>query len=157
DTIVAFARTVKQASSQRLLTGAFYGYLFGTPWRDEGGHLEIQRLLRSPHVDYFSAPQIYDIAERRMGGTGLGRGLVAGMVAHGNLCFAEADTPTHRGRKMAYFWKTKGEIALNAADSVALVRRDAARAFTEGHKLWWFDFGRRFTGGEYLHQRIMGD
>ncbi len=157
DTLLHFCRTVKQASAGELLAGAFYGYLFHTPWRDEGGHLEYARVVRSRWVDYLSGPQIYELRARDLGGSGLDRGLIADVLRHGKLWFSEADTPTHIGRRMAYFWRTPEEIARNAADSIALIRRDAARAFTQGNQLWWFDFGRNYTGGEYLDDEIMAE
>ncbi len=79
DTIIGFCRTVKTASDGALLAGAFYGYFLNTPWRDEGGHLELERVLRSKWVDYLAAPQVYDVHARDIGGTGLDRALVAGV------------------------------------------------------------------------------
>lgn len=157
DTLIGFCKTVKLASRGRLLTGAFHGYFFNTPWRDEGGHLEFKRVAKSPWVDYLAAPQIYDIHARDIGGTGLDRSLVASIRRRGKMWFSEADTPTHIGRTMRQYWKTREEIARDADDSIALVRRDAARALTQGTRLWWFDFGRHYRGGEYLHPRIMGE
>ena len=157
ETLIGFCRTVKTASDGALLAGAFYGYFLNTPWRDEGGHLEFERVLRSKWVDYLAAPQVYDVHARDVGGTGLDRALVASVRRAGKMWFSEADTPTHIGRSMKVYWKTREEIARNAADSVALVRRDAARALTQGTRLWWFDFGRRHRGGEYLHPRIMAE
>jgi glycosyl hydrolase family 42 (putative beta-galactosidase) len=155
ETLIGFCRAVKEASAGKLLTGAFHGYFFNTPWRDEGGHLEFARVLDSPWVDYLAAPQIYDVHARDLGGTGLDRALVASVLKRGKLWFSEADTPTHIGRSMKSYWKTRTEIARNADESIALVRRDAARALTGRHHLWWFDFGRNHLGGEYLHPRIM--
>ncbi len=155
DTLIEFARAVKRASDGQLLTGAFHGYFFNTPWRDEGGHLEFLHAVDSPHLDYLSAPQIYDVHARDIGGTGLDRALVPTVLAAGKRWISEADTPTHIGRSMKVYWKTREEIARNAEDSVALVRRDAARALTGNHALWWFDFGHKHLGGEYLHPRIM--
>jgi hypothetical protein len=157
ETLISFCRSVKQASKGKLATGAFHGYFFNTPWRDEGGHLEFFRVVKSPWVDYLAAPQIYDVHARDMGGTGLDRSLVGTILKHGKLWFSEADTPTHIGRTMKQYWKTREEIAVNVADSIALVRRDAARALTGRHSLWWFDFGRHNLGGEYLHPSIMAD
>jgi len=156
-TLIEFARAVKEASDGELLTGAFHGYFFNTPWRDEGGHLEFMRAVDSPWLDYLSAPQIYDVHARDLGGTGLDRALTPTIRRAGKRWISEADTPTHIGRSMKQYWKTREELARNAADSIALVRRDAARALTGNHALWWFDFGRDHLGGEYLDPQIMDE
>jgi len=157
DTFLSFCRTIKQESAGELLAGGFYGYFFHSPWRDEGGHLEYRRVVKSRWVDYLAGPQMYEIRARDLGGTGLDRGLVADVLRHGKIWFSEADTPTHLGRLMASFWRTPDEIAKTPADSIALIRRDAARAFTQGNRFWWYDFGRKFTGGEYMDPEIMSE
>jgi hypothetical protein len=60
DSIIFFARAVKESWPRPIATGAFYGYFFSTFGRDAtGGHLEVGRVLDSPFVDYLCGPAPY--------------------------------------------------------------------------------------------------
>ena len=73
DDIELFCAAAKEATGGRAMAGVFYGYFYGVHPQTQGGHLELERLLASPSVDYFAAP--YDYSHRLMGDDGRGRAI----------------------------------------------------------------------------------
>jgi hypothetical protein len=136
DDIILFCRTAKESWGRPLVTGVFYGYFFFLFGRQQtGGHLEIQRVLASPWVDYLSAPQTYAPAFRGMGGSGQSRGLVESFTMHGKLLLDEMD------QVPALYGKTGAEAEKALPESVAILRRNVAESYTRGHGMWFYDFG----------------
>ena len=136
DSIIHFCRTAKESWNRPLVTGVFYGYffvLFGRP--QTGGHLQLQRVLESPWVDYLSAPIAYGKVFRDVGGSGQPRGLPESLRLHGKLLLDEMDQePPSNGKD--------GKAAESLiGDSVATLRRNLAQAHSQGHGLWFYDFG----------------
>ena len=136
DSIIHFCRVAKESWNRPLVTGVFYGYffvLFGRP--QTGGHLQLQRVLQSPWVDYLSAPQAYGAAFRNIGGSGQPRGLPESMRLHSKLLLDEMD-------QEPFSWlKPKEQAAALLGDSVAAMRRNVTQTYTQGHGLWFYDFG----------------
>ena len=73
DTLTALAKTVKEATDNKILILAFYGYIWTASWPEFGGygtnlvsygHLSARALLDSPHIDGLVAPYIYDVRTR---------------------------------------------------------------------------------------------
>jgi hypothetical protein len=106
-----------------------------------GGHLDIERILRSPDVDYLSSPQTYQPYSREVGGTGMSRGLVESCTLHGKLWLDEMDQPTHLGTSGDKSW------SCTLPDALSQLRRNVAHPLLRGHGLWYYDFGPRFSGG----------
>jgi hypothetical protein len=144
--ILHFARTVKEAWPRPIVTGAFYGYFYAVFGREAaGGHLQLQRVLRSPHLDYLSAPAAYYPAAVDAGDPYRSRSLAASVRLHGKLWLDEMDQqpPLAHFRDTAY--------AASARASVAQVRRNVVSTFTKGGGLWFYDFGvSGFNGGPRL-------
>ncbi len=141
DDIEAFCAAAKQITGGRVLCGAFYGYFYGVPPQTQGGHLELERLLRSQSIDYFAAP--YDYSHRLMGDDGRPRALVDAFALAGKVHMIEADTRTHLHPRNEY-----GRLH-SRAESIAAIRREAATAMLHGCALWWCDFGADGSGGWY--------
>lgn len=140
DSIIHFCRTAKESWPRPLVTGVFYGYffvLFGRP--QTGGHLQLQRVLNSPWVDYLSAPQAYGAPFRGIGGSGQPRGLPESLRLHGKLLLDEMDTEPPVYKKIDPV-SGKTDKAL-LSDSVAILRRNVAQTYCQGHGLWFYDFG----------------
>lgn len=135
DSIIHFCRIAKTSWNRPLVTGVFYGYffvLFGRP--QTGGHLQLQQVLNSPWVDYLSAPKAYGATFRNIGGSGQPRGLPESIRLHGKLLLDEMD------QEPPVFKKEDKSGAL-LSDSVAVLRRNLAQTHTQGHGLWFYDFG----------------
>ncbi len=141
DDIEAFCAAAKESTGGRVVCGAFYGYFYGVPPQTQGGHLELERLLRSPAIDYFAAP--YDYSHRLMGDDGRARSIVDAFAAAGKVHMIEADTRTFLHPRNEY-----GRLA-DRKQTVAAIRREIATALTHGCALWWCDFGSDGSAGWY--------
>lgn len=142
ETIEYFARVVKEATNRESLYGVFYGYLFELSGSPEGGHLGIARLLRSPDIDFFTAPSSYGF---RALGTGCSAfmSVTEGVKSHGKFWFNENDYRTHLvPQKKATF----DSIDLkDLTESLSVQKRELAHTICLGTGMWWFDMG----GGWY--------
>lgn len=149
DDIEVFCRAAKEGTRGRVICGAFYGYFQGVLPQTQGGHLELERLLRSPFIDYFTAP--YDYSHRLMGDDGRTRAVPDAFPAAGKVHLIEADTRTH-----LHPVEEHGRLA-NTAESIAAIRREVATALTHGSALWWCDFGADGGAGWYDQPELMAE
>jgi hypothetical protein len=153
DRMLELCRVAKASWPRPLVTGVFYGYFFSMFNRQAaGGHLELQRVLASPHVDYLSAPQAYGKRYRDPGECGITRALVESVRMHGKLFLDEMDeSPSWRYRKNV-------DIAFELADletDVAIIRRNVVQSYTRGAGLWFYDFGPANMTGWWADRRLM--
>ncbi len=148
DTIEYFAGVVKKATNRESLFGTFYGYMFELSGSPEGGHLAVERLLRSSDVDFLTAPSSYST---RAVGTGCSTfmSLTEAIKLHGKLWFNENDYRTHlMPQKKGVF----DAIDLsNLDESIAIQKRELGLVLSLGTGMWWFDMG----GGWYDEPRFM--
>jgi hypothetical protein len=149
DDIELFCSAAKEATGGRAMTGVFYGYFNGVPPQTQGGHLQLERLLKSPSIDYFASP--YDYSHRPAGQDGRLRPICDAYPLAGKVHMIEEDTRTHLHPIEEY-----GRLQ-NADESVAVIRRQVATALTHGCALWWCDFGADGSGGWYDDPRLIGE
>ncbi|MEN8254651.1 MAG: beta-galactosidase, partial [Verrucomicrobiota bacterium] len=93
DALEGFCAAAKKETGGRAFTGAFYGYHLGVLQQAQGGHLELERLFKSPAIDYFAAP--YEYFHRKVGDDGRGRAVVDAFPLAGKVHLVEVDTRTH--------------------------------------------------------------
>lgn len=144
DLVIDFCRTVKEATQGRSLAGAFYGYLMELAWNagffSEGpdseystyqrsGHLGLDKVLRSPHIDFLVSPYSYGF--RGIGGEGCSMLPTESLRLHNKLYIFEDDTRTHTDTHPAY-----GRVR-NLGESTAILRRNLAYVLTHGQGIWW--------------------
>ncbi|NBC16863.1 MAG: hypothetical protein GVY18_06045, partial [Bacteroidetes bacterium] len=92
DNIIHFARTVKAHWPRPIVTGTFYGYYFSMFGRQApGGHLEMERILTSPHLDYLSGPRAYEPEAQDVGDPYRSRGLIPTVRLNDKLWLDEMD------------------------------------------------------------------
>jgi hypothetical protein len=149
DCLEAFGGIVRRATGGRCLHGAYYGYLFGVTPQAQGGHLELERLLRSPQMDFFAAPFSY--AYRLMGQDGRLRSPAAAFRCAGKVHMLEGDIRTHLHSRNEH------GRAQNLQQSLAAVRREFTTALTEGTAFWYVDFGPSLQGGWFDDPAIMAE
>lgn len=135
DLIIHFADTLKATWPRPIIAGTFYGYYFSTFGRQAaGGHLQLQRLLSAPSIDYLSGPQAYEPEAVKLGDPYRSRSLIASIRLHKKLWLDEMDVePRIPIMKDDHY-------ELGVQESVADVRRNAAFSYTKGMGLWFYDF-----------------
>jgi hypothetical protein len=136
DNILHFARIAKAEWPRPLIVGTFYGYYFSVFGRQAaGGHLELQRILRSDAIDYLAGPQAYEPESIELGDPYRSRSLIASVRLHGKLWLDEMDVEPRIPmlRDPSYDRRLR--------ESIADVRRNVAFSFTKGMGLWFYDFG----------------
>lgn len=141
--ILAFAKVVKDNWPRPITVGCFYGYylsLFGR--QAAGGHLREQDILRSPCIDFLCAPQAYNKNSRKPGGPALSRGLVESVSMHGKLWLDEMDQPTHLG-----YVYLGGLQQYPKEESVQIMRKFVLSPFLRGGGMWFYDFGPLMNSG----------
>jgi hypothetical protein len=151
DDIIHFCKTVKENWPRPIVTGTFYGYFFCLFSRQaSGGHLQVQRVLNSPYVDYLSGPQAYGEIFRAMGNSGQSRGLLESCSLHGKLWLDEMDEDPHVNSRCSQ------DTLVSFSDAVAIMRRNVVESYTRGHGLWFYDFGPAWTGkGWWDHPALL--
>lgn len=129
DDIEYFCGIVKKHWPRPTITGVFYGYFHMLFCRTPIiGHACIERILNSPVVDYLSAPQSYWGASRKLGGSGLSRGIIDATIHHGKLWLDELDNGGEQ----------KG---IDDPNYLPVVRRSALMPLLRGQGFWYYDFG----------------
>ena len=153
--IIDLCATVKKHWPRPILTGTFYGYFFSVFDRHAtGGHLELHKILASPHVDYLSAPQSYGPAYRDPGSCGITRALIETIRLNGKLFLDEMDqTPS---------WKWRNDVdaafeLTNLNEDIALIRRNILEGYTRGAGHWYYDFGPANNSGWWADKRLMAE
>lgn len=149
DDIENFGRIAKEETGGDAIYGVYYGYFFGVRPQTQGGHLALERLLKSPNIDYFVAP--YSYADRLMGQDGRLRSLAAAINAAGKVHIIEADIRTYLHSRNEYGRTDTLE------ESLAAIRREFATSLIEHTGFWFVDFGPDGRGGWFDHPEIMAE
>lgn len=144
--VVDYCKTVKDATENMALAGAFYGYTMTCAYNEvfynqgiheptefshyqRGGHLGFKKVLDSPYVDFVVSPISYGF--RGIGGDAPGAFLEDSVSLHGKLLIIEEDSRLHD----TPFHTTYGR-ANNLNESVAILRRNFSRAVIRGQGMW---------------------
>ncbi len=145
DDIEFFCRLVKEQWGRPLITGVFYGYIqFGLCRQAMNGHLEAERLLKSPWIDYFAGPPSYYGPCRKAGGSGMERAPIHSILLHGKMWFDEIDNGYQQDKHERDFVRSD---ALGDTNYLPILQRSLWLPLIQGCGLWLYDFGpRRNTG-----------
>lgn len=147
DAIEHFGKISKQATGGRTIYGVYYGYFYGVHPQNQGGHLQLERLLASPHVDYFVAP--YSYSDRLMGDDGRLRSLAATFNHASKTHILEGDIRTYL-HPVHEYGRTD-----NVGQSLAALTREFTTTLTEHTGFWYVDFGPDSRGGWFDDPRLM--
>ncbi len=145
--IIHFCKVIKETWPRPIITGTFYGYFYSVFGRETaGGHLQLQRVLNSPYVDYLSAPGTYYPEAVEMGDPYRSRSLINSIGLHGKLWLDEMDQQT------PLVPLKDSSFTSSLEKSIAQVRRNVLFTFCKGQGLWFYDFGPSgFNGGKRLN------
>jgi hypothetical protein len=132
--ILEFAKVGRRKIPAGKELGVFFGYYLVSDTKlTSFGHLDYERVMASPDIDFFISPGTYN--DRQMGG-GSGPQLVHGtLLRYGKRYLHEIDHRTHVVPKQfgaGGSWRTQ-------ADDEAGLKREAAFALVNHASLWWFD------------------
>ena len=133
DSVIYFAREIKERYNRKMLTGAFFGACGCTHFYDSptsGGALKV---INSGMLDFLSTPGTY--INRQPGGSVAQREMTDSLRLHNMIFMSEDDSRTHLSEKLWALW---GKLN-NERDSVVTLKRDFARNICDGTYSWWFD------------------
>ncbi len=170
--ILRLAAAAKEASAHESLVGVFFGYfLQHGGWTPFHGHTGVHKVIRSPLVDFFSAPSGYHRRELRNGASHF-MGLAETVKLHGKMWWDENDYRTYLSapwgtmkaenlagmsdeeRRTLYdaqlHWRQWGGTE-NVDDSIEQQQRQVAHCISRAAGMWWFDMG----GGWFDQPRFM--
>ena len=134
DTLLDVAGTVKKVDP-RLLVGAYYGYVFCMGYPSVGQTLMLDRVLRSPNIDFLSSPYSYDQESRIAGGDGLPRMISETFKRHKKLAFTEVDVRTHVAPPSTLY-----SCGSTPEETAAVILRDMANAWLSGCGVQFLEF-----------------
>jgi hypothetical protein len=144
DTILHFARLIKEETGGRSLAGTYYGYVTHLPespgFCQGSGHFRLQRLLDAPEIDFLMAPVAY--GWREVGGTAATMTAAGSFALHNKLFWNQADLRTHWAEQ-----EGNGKPD-STRGSIACMRRELARNLAEGSAIQWYDFSLGWTFGD---------
>ena len=174
DTVGYFLQEARKVIPDRVELGCFFGYCFA-PWTMNACHLDYERLLRNPDLDFVIAPVIqYSIGEGSISAT------VHGTVSHcGKRMLQEFDQKCWCYNRVMSDCCTLPKPAADSDDLVwdkntdggdlakkftfgsgngwtspkrvaEGIKRDSAMALINGDSVWWFDM----WGGFYQHDEV---
>lgn len=133
-----FCQVVKEESSGKWLAGAYYGYFlaFSNIFNrlQTVGHLAIEKIARTPHVDFVTAPSFYTWRFPGQGDAIMQ--LAESFTAHGKLVIIEQDS---RFFSETSAYEIRNGMASTPETSVGIVERAFALAFTRGVGTHWYD------------------
>lgn len=141
--IEELAKTTKETWPRPVITGVFFGYLFGGfTVGAEAGQNDVEKIFRCPYLDYFAGPYF----SRDMNGSGCYRSLAASCALNGKIWLTEHDGGTHLGGSGSGTATFPG-IPANEKQTIARMRRNYMYSITENGGQWWYDFGPKSQGG----------
>ena len=156
DCIMHFASEARSVIGDSAQLGCFYGYILEKSWKSlvSCGHLDYERAMECPDLDFFISPGTY--TDRKIGG-GSGFLIPCGSAEiRGKRLLHECDQRTHTNNpyltpdiqlRVSNAWE-------NERSTVAGLKREAALGLIHRTHLWWFDMWGDFYQGEAVMETL---
>ncbi len=138
EAIVTFCKVVKEESNNKWLAGAYYGYFlaFSNIFNrlQTVGHLDIERVARSPYVDFVTAPSFYTWRYPGQGDAVMQ--LAESFSSQGKLPIVEQDL---RNYSEPSVYEIRNGMASTVETSIGALERCFALLMTRGTGTHWLD------------------
>lgn len=150
ETILYFAKGVKEAVDYKKLVGVYYGYLLelGGPRLWNSGHMACDKIFSSKYVDIISAPSAYTWFRRKEGTVGY-MVPVDTLTLDNKIFYQEFDHRTYLPSLQFEASKPltgSTDGAKNRRETIDMIRREFLSVQSKGLSMWWFDM---FEGWYY--------
>lgn len=122
-------RTVKETTQGKAAAGVFYGYMY-MPQAAYSGHLDIERVITSPYIDFLASPKAYF---RTLAGDPGGEQCPSYSINKKAVWLDEIDNWTHLD--------TRPERAKDFFETRTLILREGVKNLACNQGFWWMDLG----------------
>ncbi|MEE1223742.1 MAG: hypothetical protein UH081_00615 [Clostridia bacterium] len=122
-------KTVKDATNGNAAAGIFYGYMY-MPQAAYSGHLDIEKVITSPYIDFLASPKAYF---RTLAGDPGGEQCPSYSINKKAVWLDEIDNWTHLD--------TRPERAKNFFETRTLILREGVKNLACNQGFWWMDLG----------------
>lgn len=149
----AFAKQTKEVVKDRLVVGAYYGYMDNTYYYGASNgtmHLGIGEALDDENLDFFAAPVLYN--ERYDGEAASYMTMIDSILAHGKAFMCENDNRlcSYVDYTSNYFTRESVGPVYDVWDSLSQIERDFSNQLTKGTGQWWFNmWGNFFSNKQF--------
>ncbi len=157
DALIYWAQCAKEATDNKLVVGAYYGYLnMGSNWTGLGAeHSVFDRVLSCEYLDFFSSPVGYN--ERQLGESIYTQSVADSMRAYGKLYIAEQDNRTVlTGQFAGGKWETSRDDSIGQThtmeETLLQEKRDAIYNLTQGNGEWLFDMQGGWINDDQIYE-----
>lgn len=140
--IERFGRVVHETCDKP--AGAFYGYIKGAQAAYQG-HLNLQRILNSPHVDFIASPRSYLYCAAGEPG---GEQAASQTFNRKKVWLDELDSWTHLDPRK------RPDTAADMKETCTLLWREASKNFAADQNFWWMDLGEGWFDDEEIMENL---
>lgn len=153
DTLLTFAKVIKEATNNKKLVIAFYGYGFELAGSNQScassGHYCVRKLLNSKYIDILSSPISY--SDRGKGGTKKRMSASESCTLANKVWCDEDDNRTYLVWTSGSPLPAVDKNQQTQKDSIDVMRRNVSQEIICNHTSWWMDL---FGAGWYEDPEI---
>ena len=147
DTICEFASITRQKIRKDVEIGVFYGYVIDRVEAAESTHLDIDKVVNCPDINFIISPGTY--VDRQIGGGSGWQSCAGTEKLAGKTHMHECDQRTHTyNHYLSDYVSFDVPCWQDTAEDVSGIKREFALALINKSSLWWFDM----WGGFYQEQ-----
>ncbi len=152
-----FAKETKEAVNDRIIVGAYYGYMDNTYFYGNSNgtmHLGIGEVLDDENIDFFCSPVLYN--ERYDGEAASYMTMIDSILAHGKAFMCENDNRLCSYVDLSSNFYTREAVGptYNVWDSLSQIERDFSSQLTKGCGQWWFNMWGNFFSNQQFSDVI---